>query len=155
MSGTIRPLPQYAFMAWFSVKAQGQLYLLPLLNVETCLPVRDICTYVLMRMVTISSNSGRSQGYSLMRLSVIFSRRSSSLEGFDADFVRKHLKRIGDDVKYTSLSCAVTISGTRGIRIMLEDSIERHWSCNVTLHWESGHGCMCFLDLKTLNYGRH
>jgi hypothetical protein len=30
MSGTIPPLTQYAFMAWCSVKAQGQLYLLPL-----------------------------------------------------------------------------------------------------------------------------
>jgi hypothetical protein len=27
MSGAIPPLPQYAFMAWYSVKAQGQLYL--------------------------------------------------------------------------------------------------------------------------------
>jgi len=27
--GVIPPLPQYVFMAWFSVKAQGQLYLLP------------------------------------------------------------------------------------------------------------------------------
>jgi hypothetical protein len=27
MSGAISPLPQYAFMAWCSVKAQGQLYL--------------------------------------------------------------------------------------------------------------------------------
>jgi hypothetical protein len=27
MSGAIPPLPEYAFMAWFSVKAQGQLYL--------------------------------------------------------------------------------------------------------------------------------
>jgi hypothetical protein len=26
MSGAIPPLPQYAFMAWCSVKAQGQLY---------------------------------------------------------------------------------------------------------------------------------
>jgi len=26
MSGSIPPLPQYAFTAWFSVKAQGQLY---------------------------------------------------------------------------------------------------------------------------------
>jgi hypothetical protein len=30
MSGAITPLPQYAFMAWCLVKAQGQLYLLPL-----------------------------------------------------------------------------------------------------------------------------
>jgi hypothetical protein len=29
MSGAILPLPQYAFMVWCSVKAQGQLYLLP------------------------------------------------------------------------------------------------------------------------------
>jgi hypothetical protein len=28
MSGAIPPLPQYAFMAWCSVEAQGQLYLL-------------------------------------------------------------------------------------------------------------------------------
>jgi hypothetical protein len=27
MSGAIPPLPQYAFMAWYSVKAQGKLYL--------------------------------------------------------------------------------------------------------------------------------
>jgi len=27
MSGAVGPLPQYAFMAWCSVKAQGQLYL--------------------------------------------------------------------------------------------------------------------------------
>jgi hypothetical protein len=27
MSGAVTPLPQYAFMAWFSVKAQGQLYI--------------------------------------------------------------------------------------------------------------------------------
>jgi len=27
MSGAIHPLPQYAFMAWYLVKAQGQLYL--------------------------------------------------------------------------------------------------------------------------------
>jgi len=30
MSGAIPLLPQYAFMAWCSVKAEGQLYLLPL-----------------------------------------------------------------------------------------------------------------------------
>jgi len=30
MRGAIPPLPQYAFMAWCSVKARGQLYLLPL-----------------------------------------------------------------------------------------------------------------------------
>jgi hypothetical protein len=31
MNGTIHPLPQYAFMAWCLVKAQGQLYLFYLL----------------------------------------------------------------------------------------------------------------------------
>jgi hypothetical protein len=30
ISGAILPLPQYAFMAWCSVKAQGYIYLLPL-----------------------------------------------------------------------------------------------------------------------------
>jgi hypothetical protein len=29
MRGAIPPLPQYAFMAWCSAKAQGQLYFLP------------------------------------------------------------------------------------------------------------------------------
>jgi hypothetical protein len=28
MRGAIPPLPQYAFMAWYWVKAQGQLYVL-------------------------------------------------------------------------------------------------------------------------------
>jgi hypothetical protein len=31
--GTISPLSQYAFMAWYSVKAQGQLYLNLLQNI--------------------------------------------------------------------------------------------------------------------------
>jgi len=30
MRGAIPPLPQYAFMTWCSVEAQGQLYFLPL-----------------------------------------------------------------------------------------------------------------------------
>jgi len=30
MNGAVYPLPQYAFMAWCSVKAQGQLYLFTL-----------------------------------------------------------------------------------------------------------------------------
>jgi hypothetical protein len=34
MRGAVPPLPQYAFMAWCSVKAQGQLYLLLLLYVK-------------------------------------------------------------------------------------------------------------------------
>jgi hypothetical protein len=34
MSGAIRPLPQYALMAWCSVKAQGQLYLLVIKNID-------------------------------------------------------------------------------------------------------------------------
>jgi hypothetical protein len=34
MRGAIHPLPQYAFMAWCSVKAQGQLHLLPFLKVK-------------------------------------------------------------------------------------------------------------------------
>jgi len=32
MSGTVTPFPQYAFMAWCSAKAQGQLYILPFYN---------------------------------------------------------------------------------------------------------------------------
>jgi len=39
MSGAILPLSQYAFIAWCLVKAQGQLYLLPLLCVVK--PVKD------------------------------------------------------------------------------------------------------------------
>jgi len=30
MNGAILPLPEYALMVWCSLKAQGQLYLLPL-----------------------------------------------------------------------------------------------------------------------------
>jgi hypothetical protein len=37
MSGVIPPLPQYAFMAWCSVKAQGQLYLYIYLYLSQCL----------------------------------------------------------------------------------------------------------------------
>jgi hypothetical protein len=43
MPGAIHPLPQYAFMAWCSVKTQGHLYLLPLQqNFET--KYTRICT---------------------------------------------------------------------------------------------------------------
>jgi hypothetical protein len=39
MPGAISPLPQYAFMAWCSVrKAQGQLYLYLFYGYETCSP---------------------------------------------------------------------------------------------------------------------
>jgi len=46
MSEAIPPLPQYAFMAWCLVEAQGQLYLYILLNVhdwdfELCMQVLD------------------------------------------------------------------------------------------------------------------
>jgi hypothetical protein len=33
MSGAIPSLPKYTFMAWCSVKAEGQPYLLPCLNI--------------------------------------------------------------------------------------------------------------------------
>jgi hypothetical protein len=36
MSGAILPIPQYAFMAWCSVKAQGQLYPHLYLTVFVC-----------------------------------------------------------------------------------------------------------------------
>jgi hypothetical protein len=41
MNGAIPPLPQYAFMAWCSVKAQGQLYLtLPLTYLQLTVNIR-------------------------------------------------------------------------------------------------------------------
>jgi hypothetical protein len=49
MSGAIPSLPQYAFMAWCSVKAQGQhylyLYLLLLLLTTVALPSDKACKY--------------------------------------------------------------------------------------------------------------
>jgi hypothetical protein len=37
MRGAIPPFPQYAFMAWCSVKAQGKLYLFYFINTQrTC-----------------------------------------------------------------------------------------------------------------------
>jgi hypothetical protein len=43
MRGTILPLPQYAFMAWCSVKTQGQLYLLllPLPELDRLLQLKQ------------------------------------------------------------------------------------------------------------------
>jgi hypothetical protein len=49
MRGTTPPLPQYAFMEWYSVKAQGQLYLL-------CYKVRKLGSYI--RTVLGRSNTG-------------------------------------------------------------------------------------------------
>jgi hypothetical protein len=51
MSGAIPPLPQYAFMAWCLVKAQGQLYLLPF-------PLQEnIPNYLLQILLTVNKNS--------------------------------------------------------------------------------------------------
>jgi len=44
MSRAIRPLPQYAFMAWCLVKAQGQLYLIFYLLLSQMYYYMYICT---------------------------------------------------------------------------------------------------------------
>jgi hypothetical protein len=44
MCGAIPPLPQYAFMAWCSVKVQGQLYLLPFKREEVIRGWRKLLT---------------------------------------------------------------------------------------------------------------
>jgi hypothetical protein len=41
MSGTIPPLPQYAFMTWFSVKAQGQLFTV----------YKFVCNFGILKMI--------------------------------------------------------------------------------------------------------
>jgi hypothetical protein len=46
MSGAIHPLPQYAFTAWCSVKAQGQLYLYLYLNLNFFVNAVLICYFV-------------------------------------------------------------------------------------------------------------
>jgi len=54
MSGAVSQLPQYVFMAWCLVKAQGQLYLSPLLlpfgndtNLVTkILTIKTLCSFV-------------------------------------------------------------------------------------------------------------
>jgi hypothetical protein len=43
MSGAVPPLPQYAFMAWSSVKAQGQLYLCSLCVISFSSNTLHIC----------------------------------------------------------------------------------------------------------------
>jgi len=51
MRGAIPQLPQYAFMAWCSVKkkkAQGQLYLYLLVLVLVC-DLTPFCVFVLLR----------------------------------------------------------------------------------------------------------
>jgi len=49
MHGAIFPLPQYAFMAWCSVKAQGQLYHYFLVCGKTCIdwycPQNTVCMH--------------------------------------------------------------------------------------------------------------
>jgi len=51
MSGAINPLPQYTFMVWSSVKAQGQLHLyltLPYINFHILHP-----SYFLVYLITL------------------------------------------------------------------------------------------------------
>jgi len=50
MRGAIHPLPQYAFMGWCSVKAQGQLYVLPSTNVY---PLVETVAYIFVRVFHI------------------------------------------------------------------------------------------------------
>jgi hypothetical protein len=52
MSGAIPPLPQYAFMAWCSVKEQGQLYLyiylyLYVYNIKLIFKLAEVSNYML------------------------------------------------------------------------------------------------------------
>jgi uncharacterized membrane protein (GlpM family) len=42
MSGVVPPLPEYALMAWYSVKAQGQLYLLRISSADGYLTVKKV-----------------------------------------------------------------------------------------------------------------
>jgi hypothetical protein len=61
MSGAIHPLPQYAFMEWCSVKAQGQLHLhlykkntVVSKRLESQLPNSAICSLSLFDTETLS-----------------------------------------------------------------------------------------------------
>jgi hypothetical protein len=55
MSGAIPPLPQYAFMVWCLVKAQGQLYLYLFLRQFCILFVHffSVCIQLLQQFVVI------------------------------------------------------------------------------------------------------
>jgi hypothetical protein len=54
MHGAIPPFPQFAFMAWCLVKAQGQLYLLPLPLPSSCRCCTKTCVvYVVSVIVSI------------------------------------------------------------------------------------------------------
>jgi hypothetical protein len=48
MIGAIPPLPQYVFMAWCSVKAQGWLYLSPFTNLQAALDVNPYWQVICM-----------------------------------------------------------------------------------------------------------
>jgi hypothetical protein len=58
MSGAINPLPQYAFMAWCLVKAQGQLYLFIYANYGTtvwvCVPNKE----AKLNVINLKNSSG-------------------------------------------------------------------------------------------------
>jgi hypothetical protein len=51
MRRAIHPLPQYAFMVWFSVKAQGQLYLYPQGNIPVAVGRKLILNYILKKFI--------------------------------------------------------------------------------------------------------
>jgi hypothetical protein len=54
MSGAIYPLAQYAFMAWCLIKAQGQLYLNPLLFRKHLKWAKNsICDHVVVSYVDV------------------------------------------------------------------------------------------------------
>jgi hypothetical protein len=74
MCGAIPSLPQYAFMAWYSVKAQGQLYIYLYLNISVSelteglsfswVILRDIYSnFVASRLVCANDNSLRENKY--------------------------------------------------------------------------------------------
>jgi hypothetical protein len=56
MSGAIPPLPHYAFMAWCSVKAQGQLYLLSYLTTTiSAVRTSELCVLKDLRKILLRS----------------------------------------------------------------------------------------------------
>jgi hypothetical protein len=52
MRGAMPPLPQYAFVAWYSVKAQGQLYLYLYVCNHNFLVICHLIMYTSFQLVT-------------------------------------------------------------------------------------------------------
>jgi hypothetical protein len=77
MSGAILPLPQYAFMAWCSVTAQGQLDVFPFIYMCVCVYSMYVYVHICVYIHILTSSGGCVKSMVARFVSYAYKQRTS------------------------------------------------------------------------------